>query len=632
MNATRQHLAGLPPYLWVLDNVSGERDRAAVDRLCTPPGRGHPLLTTRARVWAGLGRSLDLDVLPDDAALRLLTLRRSPVGAVEQVAAVALCADVGNLPLALDVLGALLTLESSSTPYARWRERLAETMADALDLARHLAEELPTGSSRQVSAVMRASLDRVGDAGWDVLRVAARLEDAPIPKGLIAGVVGEDAWMAGIPDLGRHSLITDGGETVRVHPVVRRVVRFVDADPARAEVLDGRVVGVVRQRLGAATDAGKVPGLVADVVHGMARVGGELDVEGAGLAAHLALVAKARGDYGGARGLEQRAEAAFRQWLGPEHPDALKARLNLALTFQALGNLHAAREALAFVVKARTGTLGPKHPDTLNALQGLAGTLHAQGDLSGASDAYEFVLDAQTAQAGLEHLDTYKTRQNLAVTLCAQGDFPAASDAFECAIEAVIPRLGPEHPDTLCILQNRAVTLHAGGNLPAARALYERVFEAQNRVLEPDHPNTLTTLHNLAVTCKAQGDLPAARAAEERALEARTRVLGPEHPDTRTTRYNLLLTILHSDPAAARAHLTALQTLRTTDPARLSANDRQILADLDGLAALLATLPSGSTPPLSLSSSASMQGWTVAEQAPPARGLWARFVAWLRSG
>jgi hypothetical protein len=74
---------------------------------------------------------------------------------------------------------------------------------------------------------------------------------------------------------------------------------------------------------------------------------------------------------------------------------------------------------LAAEEESPSGTFGPEHPDTLTTKSNLALTLWNQGDYAGARDLFEQVLQASTRTLGPEHPGTLLARDNLAATLAA---------------------------------------------------------------------------------------------------------------------------------------------------------------------------------------------------------------------
>ena len=78
--------------------------------------------------------------------------------------------------------------------------------------------------------------------------------------------------------------------------------------------------------------------------------------------------------------------------LGPEHPDTLMARGNLAhLTGQA-GDAAVARDQFAALLPVVERVLGPEHPETLIIRVNLARWTGQAGDAAGARDLYAALL------------------------------------------------------------------------------------------------------------------------------------------------------------------------------------------------------------------------------------------------
>ena len=63
----------------------------------------------------------------------------------------------------------------------------------------------------------------------------------------------------------------------------------------------------------------------------------------------------------------ERLVAASERVLGPDHPDTLASRNNLAIAYQAAGRLDEAISLHEQTLAARERVLGPDHPDTLNS-------------------------------------------------------------------------------------------------------------------------------------------------------------------------------------------------------------------------------------------------------------------------
>jgi hypothetical protein len=65
--------------------------------------------------------------------------------------------------------------------------------------------------------------------------------------------------------------------------------------------------------------------------------------------------------------------------LGPEHPETLTARSNLAWAIAAQGRAAEAEAMWRELLPLREKVLGPEHPETLTTRSNLASTIAAQG-------------------------------------------------------------------------------------------------------------------------------------------------------------------------------------------------------------------------------------------------------------
>ena len=225
--------------------------------------------------------------------------------------------------------------------------------------------------------------------------------------------------------------------------------------------------------------------------------------------------------------------------LGPDHPDTLGTRSNLALVHQQAGHLSTAIDMHQALLTDRTRVLGPDHPDTLITRGNLAAAHYAAGDLQTAIDMHQALLTDRTRVLGPDHPDTLITRGNLAAAHYAAGDLQTAIDMHQALLTDRTRLLGPDHPDTLTTRSNLAAAHQQAGHLSTAIDMHQALLPDMSRVLGPDHPDTLTTRSNLAGAHYAAGDLQTAIDICEALLPDMSRVLGPNHPHTLITRSHL---------------------------------------------------------------------------------------------
>ncbi|MDB9870809.1 tetratricopeptide repeat protein [Alphaproteobacteria bacterium] len=235
----------------------------------------------------------------------------------------------------------------------------------------------------------------------------------------------------------------------------------------------------------------------------------------------------------------QNVTKAHVKLLGPEAPETLTTKNNLALLLKDKGEIDAAEALCREVLKVRTRVLGPEDSRTLTTKNNLAGLLKDKGEIDAAEALYREVLKVKERVLDPEDPGTLTTKNNLALLLEDKGEIDAAEALYREVLKVRTRVLGPKHSRTLTTKNNLALLLEDKGEIDAAEALYREVSEVQERVLGPKHSRTLTTKNNLAGLLKNKGELDSAEALYREVLEVRARVLGPEHPKTLTTKQNL---------------------------------------------------------------------------------------------
>ena len=210
-------------------------------------------------------------------------------------------------------------------------------------------------------------------------------------------------------------------------------------------------------------------------------------------------------------------------------------------TFSHASDLGLPYEALTLdvAVDALAGLLGPDHPDTLASRNNLAGAYRAAGRLTEAITLYEQVLPDRIRVLGENHPNTLNSRNNLAGAYRAAGRLTEAITLYEQVLPDRIRVLGEDHPNTLNLRNNLAYAYRAAGRLTEAITLFEQVLPDSIRVLGEDHPNTLNSRNNLACAYAAAGRITEAITQFEQVLTDCTRVLDEDYPLTKTVRENL---------------------------------------------------------------------------------------------
>ena len=556
------------PYLWVLDDVPPGTSQLALDALRPPTDDGALLLTTRYMALGAAGKCLDLSTLDPNAAFYLLTSRSKPTTPEEHTAARALAADVDYHPLALDVLGALLRVATSTAPYTYWRERLAAPSDTAFDRrASALHEQLPTGAARSITRVLESSLQALAtELPVDVLRAIAFLGDAPVPAEFLVEVlarttanphggrrrrargVSRDRIEVALDDLASHSLITRDSSlrTIHIHSLVRWAI-------LRRKLRSGRAHTVHKEHLRAATRRillRSFSSLASPEVHERfapllphARATAlDADESSAELCIRLGDFFGAKGDHQSALAYEEHSFKTRRERLGPEHHDTRSAQQRMADTLHLLGR---DAEAMRHLKSLESSLLNDPMPSDANRITLLNVRHHigviigANGDLDASCKLLTEVLDSRRLYLGREHRHTLVTQHALANMLARAGRHQEARSLLEETLPIMIRVNGPTHRDTIITRSTLAQSLARTGEYPRAIELARRSCKDSKDAYGLDHRSTLNAYNNLAVLLAEGSNREEARQLYSMVLTHKRKHLGPTHPDTYSTSYNL---------------------------------------------------------------------------------------------
>ncbi len=441
--------------LWVVDDVPNGLDGDALRRWFAPHALARTLITTRSREYGSLAKGIDLSVLTPDEAYQLLTSRRQPNGDAEKEQAHGLANDLGYHALALDVTASALLSSVTAKPFDDFRAKLARPDKDALALAEALADALPNGHEKSIAQTMLRSIRALGAEGLDFLRLASVLAVAPIPAALVTAVFkradklshedAEERASLAFKQVTSASLAELAGENKdarSVHTLVSRAMRFHEkVGSERTQALRAAAVEALRAEIArAAADPRLHRQIEFHVAHARQVVSMLESVPQGNLLSWLARYDYERGSYASARAIFERELEFRRDAQGEEHPDTLRARLNLAATLQAQGDLAGARQQQEQVLEASRRLLGEEHPDTLRARLNLAQTMQDQGDLAGARQQQEQVLEARRRLLGEEHPATSNAAWSLFRTLQDLGEREAARAVLERDLRWLLDR------------------------------------------------------------------------------------------------------------------------------------------------------------------------------------------------
>ena len=254
-------------------------------------------------------------------------------------------------------------------------------------------------------------------------------------------------------------------------------------------------------------------------------------------------LASLAGGGGGPGGRRRRARGAARRPAAgarprpprhPAHPD------NLASRRARRGTPAGAAAAYEELLADQLRVLGPDHPDTLITRNNLAFWRGEAGDAGGRGHGARGAAGRPAAGA------RPRPPRHLAPPGTTSPSWPgggggrrrAPATANEELLADRLRVLGPDHPETLLARGNLACCRGEAGDRRAAAAL-EELLADQLRVLGPDHPDTLVTGTTWPSRRAEAGDAGGRRRRTRGAARRLAAGARPRPPDTLRTRNNL---------------------------------------------------------------------------------------------
>ncbi|OKI49489.1 hypothetical protein AMK17_38060, partial [Streptomyces sp. CB00072] len=369
VDAVWEHLATVKGWLIVVDNVDtpalvgpGSGPLAAYRGWLRPHGGGVLLVTSRdttRQTWGPDADLIHLQPLADNAGGAVLLDAAPNAGTAAE--AESLAVRLGGLPLGLNAAGTYLSVSTSRhRTFSAYQHALEAEFADLLGAEHPGAAADPAVARRVVRHTWDLSLDQLHQDGYTlarpVLQLLALLEPAPIPRslmtpelvtdatGLPATAAGVDAALAGLHQYGL--LHTPGAagpgdgappvNQLQLHPLVRDVTAHTLTRPEPTNTwltaIDEHLAQAVDMVTGMPGRTGwPTARLLAP--HLPAHLDRSVRNDSFTARGTLADLASALGAAGAASGellLRRRILADCERVLGPDDPETLGSRNNLA--------------------------------------------------------------------------------------------------------------------------------------------------------------------------------------------------------------------------------------------------------------------------------------------------------------
>ncbi len=523
------------------------------------------LITTRIdsedHRWRGRGiETISVNTLPRDRSLELLCqgMDDTPDDPDERQAADDICELLGDLPLAIHLAGAYLSIYKHAVSMREYLEELrSQPVLTNPALVDEIRDPSPTRHLQNVAATFETSYNRL-DQENDADALAARLfhltsHFAPVSilQELLTQALKMDKDKAAdrrkvadavnrLCELGLVK-VEEGGR-VWIHRLLRE---FAHLHPADGQEVSEAAEDVWEAIGDFASEVNKLglPAPLRQAVEHLRHAAQAAQVresEQAGrlynsLGYHLKEIA----DFDSAKENYQRAIEIGEAVYGKDHPNMAAAINNLGDVLQDLGDFDGAKENFQRAIEIDEAVYGKDHPDVARAINNLGSALQDLGDLDGAKENFQRAIEIGEAVYGKDHPSVATCVNNLGSVLKTLGDLDGAKENFQRALEIDEAVYGKDHPNVARDVNNLGDVLQDLGDLDGAKKNYQRALEIDEAVYGKDHPNVARDVNNLGLVLHAIGDLDGAKENFQRALDIFERRLGADHPSTRTVRENL---------------------------------------------------------------------------------------------
>ncbi|MFN9425612.1 MAG: tetratricopeptide repeat protein [Cyanobacteriota bacterium] len=568
------------PVLLILDDQRGDKEGYAAERklLEGVPPRFRRLITQRETAPT-TAQAIDLPLLAREDSLELLALQAGQGGTerlqAEEQAADALCEEVGDLPLALVLLGARL----SERPDLQLGQLLADLQAKGAE-AKALRQAHPElGAKLGVVEALLISWEPLTEPAKSLALLLCVMAPALIPWELVEAcrlpeqeLEEGSAFADAQAELLRCQLLERSGAGLyRLHPLVRQFLRLQSQEQPE---LVGRwrkqfaaaVAGVCRDRMPETLTLELLKGIETFLPH-IREVAEQLaeDLEEGDLffpSARLAQVAELQVAFADALKWYQRGLEQCERRLGPEHPGTALALNNLAGLLQATNRLAEAEPLYRRARAIDEASYRPDHPELARDLNHRAGLLQDTIRLEEAEPLMTRALAIDEASYGPNHPKVAIRLNNLALLLKATNRLEEAEPLMRRALAINEASYGPDHPTVAIRLNNLALLLQANNRLAEAEPLYRRALAIDEPSYGHDHPMVARDLNNLATLLQATNRLTEAEPLMRRNIEILIAFSkqGYQHPNLEAglSNYSALLEAMGLSEPEIQSKLQAL--------------------------------------------------------------------------
>lgn len=583
--------SGVADRRWIL--VFDNAEHPDVVRPFLPTGLGHVVVTSRNAEWAGVARTVEVDLFTRDESIELL--RRRGGGNITDSDADRLADALGDLPLAVEQAASWRA--QTGMPVAEYVDLLEKNSAELLKAGATGEYELPVAAAWNVP-LNRLKTDRRG--ALELLQVCAFFSPEPISRSLFTGVRGAPVPDAlgeafsdpiklnqAIREINRYSLakIDHSRNTIQLHRLVQAVLRdqldhsqwenmrhsvhlmLVNGDPGDPEnsanwpvyadllphAINSRAVDcqdswvrtLVTNLVRYLTSSGDYQGalsLAENAWDAWKKTLGETHVDTLVIGRYRGNALRRVGRTPDSRDVNNHVYKLMRENLGEDHEATIAMADVLLIVPRSEGKLYEERDLAEKTLERAQRVFGEDDPATLRYANAYASFLRTAGEYFKARELDETILRRRTAILGGTHSATLNTRSGLAMDIRECGLYVQACQTQEETSSLATEVLGRDHPATIGGDRCLAVARRKAGFHDRAMELTEDVYNRYRLRHGEGHIDTVTSMMDMATELRHMGELEKSLDFGVRSVSDFEHVYYPEHPFVMIATTNLAVT------------------------------------------------------------------------------------------
>jgi len=583
--------SGVADRRWIL--VFDNAEHPDVVRPFLPTGLGHVVVTSRNAEWAGVARTVEVDLFTRDESIELL--RRRGGGNITDSDADRLADALGDLPLAVEQAASWRA--QTGMPVAEYVDLLEKNSAELLKAGATGEYELPVAAAWNVP-LNRLKTDRRG--ALELLQVCAFFSPEPISRSLFTGVRGAPVPDAlgeafsdpiklnqAIREINRYSLakIDHSRNTIQLHRLVQAVLRdqldhsqwenmrhsvhlmLVNGDPGDPEnsanwpvyadllphAINSRAVDcqdswvrtLVTNLVRYLTSSGDYQGalsLAENAWDAWKKTLGETHVDTLVIGRYRGNALRRVGRTPDSRDVNNHVYKLMRENLGEDHEATIAMADVLLIVPRSEGKLYEERDLAEKTLERAQRVFGEDDPATLRYANAYASFLRTAGEYFTARELDETILRRRTAILGGTHSATLNTRSGLAMDIRECGLYVQACQTQEETSSLATEVLGRDHPATIGGDRCLAVARRKAGFHDRAMELTEDVYNRYRLRHGEGHIDTVTSMMDMATELRHMGELEKSLDFGVRSVSDFEHVYYPEHPFVMIATTNLAVT------------------------------------------------------------------------------------------